>query len=378
MSGSYKAAGVNIELGDIVSEMLYEAAKQTWVNREGKLGEVVELFPDFSGLRAVHVGGLPQGTYMNLGFDGVGTKVEIAERTGHHDTVAYDLFAMVCDDAVVRGAEPIMIGSILDVNSLGPDDEPYINQVKELATGYVNAAREANVAVVNGEIAELGARISGYGNFRYNWGAACLWIACRDRMLTGNEIQVGDSLVGLREYGLRSNGLSLIRKTFEDRYGPEWHLVDDIIDGQTETLGDLVLTPSKIYTKAVVDMLGGVFGEPKADIHGVAHITGGGVPGKVGRMLKPSGLGADIEAPFEPSEIMKHCQNIAEIIDAEAYKTWNMGQGMVIATPEPFEVISVAQEHDIDADEIGQVTEKSGIRIRSNGVFRAGQWLDFE
>src|SRR3989344_6275503 len=98
----------------LASKILYEAAKLTWKNRTGRLGEVVELFDDFSGLRAINVGGLPEDAYMNIGFDGVGTKIELAERIAKHDTVAHDLLAMVCDDAVVRGAEPVIVGSILD------------------------------------------------------------------------------------------------------------------------------------------------------------------------------------------------------------------------------------------------------------------------
>ena len=193
---NYENSGVNIKLGEDASKVLYEAAKLTWKNRKGKLGEVVEIFSDFSGLRAVNVGGLPDDTYMNIGFDGVGTKVEIAERTKRHETVAFDLFAMVCDDAVVRGAEPVLVGSILDVKSLGNEDESYLNLVKQLALGYINAAEEANVSIVNGEIAELGSRVQGYGPFNYNWGASVVWFARKDRMITGNEIKPNDKLVG--------------------------------------------------------------------------------------------------------------------------------------------------------------------------------------
>ena len=122
----YKSSGVNIELGDDVSKILYNAAKQTWDNRKGKLGELIVPFDDFSGVRAIDVSNLPTGTLMNIGFDGVGTKMELAERINDHRTIAYDLFAMVCDDAVVRGAEPVLIGSILDVNSLGNDDGDFL------------------------------------------------------------------------------------------------------------------------------------------------------------------------------------------------------------------------------------------------------------
>src|SRR3989338_7891093 len=130
---TYADSGVNIELGDDASKILYNAAKVTWENRKGKLGEVIVPFDDFSGLRMVDVSKLPEGTIMCLGFDGIGTKVEIAERVGDHSTMAFDLIAMVCDDAVVRGGEPVLVGSILDVNSLNQDGDTNIQNVLQLA-----------------------------------------------------------------------------------------------------------------------------------------------------------------------------------------------------------------------------------------------------
>ena len=220
---TYADAGVNIELGDDVFKILYNAAKQTWDNRKGKLGELIVPFNDFSGVRAIDVSGLPKGTLMNIGFDGVGTKMELAERINDHRTIAYDLFAMVCDDAVVRGAEPVLIGSILDVNSLGKGNKTYIGQVRQLAQGYIEAAKVANVAIVNGEVAELGSRVGGFGNFNYNWGAAIIWFANRDRLFTGKEIRDGKSIVGLKENGFRSNGLSLVRRIMREHHGDNWH-----------------------------------------------------------------------------------------------------------------------------------------------------------
>ncbi len=362
----YKSAGVDIDLGNEVSKVLYEAAKITWENRKGTLGEVVELFPDFSGLRAVHVGGLPHDAYMNMGFDGVGTKIELAERRERHDTVANDLFAMVCDDAIIRGAEPVIFGSLLDVRSLGNKDESYIDFVKQLAIGYINAAKEANVAVVNGEVAELGARVSGYGPFNYNWNGGVTWFARKSKMLSGNGIKSGDYLVGLKEEGLRSNGFSLIRKIMQSTYGNRWH--DVISNG--ERLGNLALHPSRIYTNAVIDMTGGFYDEPKAEVHGIAHITGGGIPEKLGRTLKPTDLGADIYNPFEPPEIMQLCQSIGNVTDREAYRTWNMGQGMVILTPNPDSIIAVAAKHGIESGIIGEVIKRPGIMIKSKGLDR--------
>jgi phosphoribosylformylglycinamidine cyclo-ligase len=228
---------------------------------------------------------------------------------------------MVCDDAVVRGAEPVIIGSVLDVKSLGKDNNSHINLVKQLAVGYIEAAKEANVAIVNGEIAELGARVGGYGEFNYNWSAGVVWFAKKERLLTGYEVKEGDSLVGLREEGFRSNGLSLLRKIMKSAHGENWH--EETYDGKN--LAELALQPSRIYSGAVVDMFGGFANEPKAKVHGIAHITGGGVPEKLGRMLRPSGLGAHLSELFRPSNLMLYCQERGSVTDEEAYKTWNMG-----------------------------------------------------
>ncbi len=360
----YKSSGVNIEFGNDASKILYDAARATWDNRKGKLGEVVEIFSDFSGLRAINVGSLPSDTFMNMNFDGVGTKIEIAERIGTHDTVAYDLDAMVCDDAVRIGAEPVLIGSVLDVKTLGTIDNSYIDFVKQLAIGYVGAAKEANVAVVNGEVAELGARVSGYGPFNYNWAAGVVWFAKKERMLTGYKVEAGDSLVGLKEDGFRSNGLSMVRKILRSAHGENWHL--EPFNGKT--LGELVLQPSKIYSGAVVDMFGGFAGEQKTEIHGIAHITGGGIPEKLSRMLRPSGRGANLTNLFRPSELMLYCQQKGHVIDEEAYKTWNMGQGMIIATPDAGNVISVAEEHGIEAQIVGRVTKEPLITLNDMGI----------
>ncbi|MDE1865175.1 MAG: hypothetical protein KGH94_00855 [Candidatus Micrarchaeota archaeon] len=372
-SATYAASGVNTKFGNDASKVLYEAAKLTWENRRGGLGEVVELFKDFSGLRAVDVGGLPKGTFMNINFDGVGTKIEVAERIAEHRTVAFDLFAMVCDDAVVRGAEPVLVGSILDVKSLGKDGRPYINFVKQLAAGYVDAAKQANVAVVNGEVAELGARVNGFGDFNYNWGAGVVWFAKKSRMITGLKVKKGDALVGLREEGFRSNGLSLARKILRKVEGDGWHHAAY----QDENVARLVLQPSIIYSAAVVEMFGGFNGEPKARINGIAHITGGGMPEKLGRMLKPSGLGANISNPFWPPDIMHHLQEIGRVRDREAYTTWNMGQGMIMATPEPDKVVKIANRHGISAKQIGEVAKSPKIVIKNYGYEDLKRELEF-
>lgn len=374
MGLDYKKAGVNIELGDDASKILYEAAKLTFENRKGNIGEMIVPFDDFSGVRAIDVSGLPEGSLMCMGFDGVGTKVEIAQRMNNHRTIAFDLFAMVCDDAIIRGAEPVLIGSVLDVSSLGTDKESNIEELKQLAEGYVEAAKDANVAVVNGELAELGNAVGGHGKFKYNWCSGLVWFANKKRLFTGQEVKEGDSIVAFEEKGFRSNGLSLVRKTFESKYGDNWHDFD--LEG--DKLGNLVLEPSKIYSKAIVSMHGGFETEGTCKIHGVSHITGGGIPGKLGRVLKPSGLGARLDNLFHPCKAMTYCQKLGGITDREAYRTWNMGQGLVVITPEPEKVIEEAAKFGINARVTGEVIHDPKIVLASCGVESEGEELEFD
>ncbi len=332
---TYADAGVDIEKGDEASRIMYEAAKATWQNRKGRLGEVVLPFDDFSGLRAVNISSLPKDTFMSVGLDGIGTKSEIAERLGKHDTMAFDLVAMVADDAVVRGGEPALLGSTLEINKID------ISVIKQLAKGYTQAANDAGIAIINGEIAEMGARVQGFGNCSYNWTASLVWFGTKKHMLTGKELSVGDTLVSFKEEGFRSNGLSLVRKIMKDSW-------------TNETLLQ-ALTPSKIYAKAVVEMFG--------HITGVAHITGGGIPGKVGRILRASGLGARFDNLFEPPKLMQECIERGKVPLENAYSTWNMGNGMVVATREPELVISVAKKYGIRAQVSGKIVKEKGVSI---------------
>lgn len=364
-SVTYAAAGVDLEHGDAASRLLYEAAQRTWTQRRDRLGAVIIPHDDFSGIRAVDVGGLPPGTVMGMGFDGIGSKIEIAERMGVWNTLAHDLFAMVCDDAVTQGGEPVVLGTVLDVNRV------QLDAIAQIAEGYVTAAGTAGVAVLNGELAECGSRLSGYGPFTCNWGAGVVWFGRRDRLLSGTRLQAGDAIVGLAESGCRSNGFTLLRQILRRRHGDDWHAKP--YNGTT--LGDLALQPSRIFAKAVVDMLGGVEGEPRATLHGVVHVTGGGVPGKLGRLLRRANLGADISSPLPPGPLLTYLQEQGPVSDREAYRVWNMGHGMLLCTPQPDAALEVAERHGLEAQVVGRITSQRGIRLYSRGCFDTGRIL---
>ena len=370
---AYARAGVDVEVEAKASRIMYEASKRTFANRKGRLGDIIAPFDDFAGLRMVDVSKLPEGSFMSVGFDTAGTKVEIAQRVGRHDTIAFDLLAMVCDDALVRGGEPILVGTNLDMRTLGKD-ETFLPIVRDLAEGYVAAAKEANVGIINGEIVQMGSLVSGWGAFPYHWGAACVWVARKEKLLTGNEIQIGDGIVVLREEGFRCNGWSLVRKIFEEHHGAEWHTAAH----EGSTLGEWALTPSRVYSQFVVGLHGGFDTDGVAKVHGVAHITGGGVPEKLGRVLRINKLGARLENLFEPAEIMRYCQKLGGISDRDAYGTWNMGQGLAIITSEPEKIIAASKEAGIDARLAGEITADPEITIFSKGVESSGKEMRFE
>ena len=212
--------------------------------------------------------------------------------------------------------------------------------------------------------------------FNYNWAAGAVWFMHRSKAITGLEIKLGDHLIGFRENGFRSNGLSLTRKILENHFGENWH---EVLWEDGKTLGEMVLTPSIIYAKAIVDMLGGYDANvpPKVKIHGIAHITGGGIPEKLGRILKSTGFGAVIDEPFEPPRFMDYVQYLGNVSDEEACRTWNRGQGMIVITPEPEKVVQVAELHGINAQWMGEITEKPGIIIKNVNAFSNGGYLSF-
>ena len=354
----YRESGVDLELGERCSRVMYEAAVATFANRKGRFGEPLIERGGFSG--PVYIQEL-KDAYILKNSDGVGTKVEIAQLMDKHDTVACDLLAMVCDDAAAMGAEPFAVTDTLNVRRL------CLELVEQLASGLVRAAQAARVAVVGGEIAELGEQL----NTEYIWDADCLAVLEQGKGPKRDAIKPGDRIVALRSAGFRSNGFSLLRRILKGKFGPRW--VDRPYDSKL-SWGEVALTPSLIYTPLLVDLFGGYHEEPRAAVKGAAHITGGGVPGNLRRVL-PQGLGAYID--LEPHEPMLHLQELGRVDDREAYRVWNMGAGVLLIANDD-RVFALAEEYGIEAQKVGEVTGKPVIRIRNRGYFGEPKELIYE
>lgn len=355
---TYKHAGVDINLKDRCSEIFYVAAVQTFANRKGRFGEPQVAHGGFSG--PIYISEL-KDAYLLKNSDGVGTKVEVAELMGKHDTIAFDLVAMVCDDAAVLGAEPFALTDTLNVSTLN------LSTVEQLATGLVQAAARARVAVVGGEIAVLSDSIRN----EYLWDADVVAVLERKKALKKETIKPGDKIIGLREHGFRSNGFTLIRTILREQFGPDW--VHQPYDRKRDW-GEVVLTPSIIYTPVIVDAVGAYGEKGKVKIKGAAHVTGGGIPGNLLRCL-PEGLGANIDV--EPLEPMLKLQELGHVDDREAYRVWNMGVGMLIVSNDE-KILEIARDHHVEAVAVGEVIDKSKVIFQNRGFYQKEHELVYE
>jgi phosphoribosylformylglycinamidine cyclo-ligase len=342
---NYKDSGVDIEKGDAASKTAYDYAKSTFASRKGRIAEPVSLEGGYSGL-------LDMGDfYLVQNDDGVGTKVMVAQMMKKYDTLGYDLLAMVCDDAVCMGAETTSITNTIDTEKVEPE------VVNAMMSGLAKACREQEVVIAGGEIAELNALVNGF-----TWNASAIGVVGKNRVITGSDIQEGDAVIGLRSDMFRSNGMSLVRRILHDKFGDDW-----VNEGYGETSwGETVLTPSRIYSACVLNMIGRYAEESRVEVHGISHITGGGLS-NLNRILKSTGLGVHLDALIEPHEAMLQLQEWGDVSDEEAYRTWNMGIGMILVSPKPQEVIAIAKEHGIEAKVMGVVTTSGKIEALSQG-----------
>lgn len=342
----YKEAGVDILAGDKASKIAYKFAKSTFSSRKNMIGNPVTDEGSFAGM-------MDMGEfYLVQGDDGVGTKIEIAEKINKFDTMGYDLLAMVCDDAICLGAETISITNTLDTNRVDS------KIIYELMQGLAKACIQQKIVIPGGEIAEVGNSVN--GNV---WNATAVGVLEKDKVITGRNIKVGDTIIALYEAGFRSNGFTLVRYILEKTYGKDVYTQPSLFG---RSWGEMMLTPSTIYSSAILDIIGRYGAVRKFDIKGIAHITGGGISGNFNRILKQTGLGAEFTNLFEPAPMVKEIQKLGNVEEAEAYKTWNMGNGMMLVV-DPKDAEAVLENLSLEAKIVGKIISSKKIIIDSKG-----------
>ena len=350
MSTSAKTTGTDHELGDDCSAVAYSWAKRTFDVRDGLPGHPLPApVAPFSSMLDIF------GQRLAITSDGVGTKVEIAERMQRFDTLGHDLVAMVVDDLAANAVEPVALTNTLDVDILDR------SVVDPLMHGLHDAARLSKIAVVGGEIAELGPRISGYGEgMHFNWCATAVGIVRPEfGFVDGSKVEVGDGIITVHSEGLRSNGFSLARKILGVKLGEQWH--NEHFEGKR--WGDWLLTPCRIYAPAITSLQ-----HAGVDLHGLAHITGGGLPSKFGRTLKATGVGAQLDTLFPAEPFLETLCTWGDVTMDEAYRQWNMSNGFVVVVPEDasHRTITLLLAAGHRAQLAGHITKEPVIRIRTD------------
>lgn len=353
----YAESGVDTSLGDLCSEIAYSVAKKTFKNRENKIGSAFSLDGGFSG--AIDFGDF----YITQNDDGIGTKTLIAEIIGKYDTLGHDLVAMVVDDGICLGAEMISISNTLDLTK----EDPVL--VKYLMSGLEKAAHLAGIIVPGGEIAILADELKSF-----TWNATALGIVKKNRLILNQDIKKNDQIIGIYSNGLRSNGFSLIRKIITDNYGlAGYHNQFD----EKRTWGEVLLTPSLIYCKKILPLIGAFAGKPQVKIKSIIHVTGGGIPNNIKRPLKKLQLGANLNNLPTPHAEMLKIQELGQVDDYEAYQTWNMGIGMMLITNETEQTLQILKEQGLKAQIIGEITANPQIQLKSQGFFSTQDTLTY-
>ncbi len=311
---TYRDAGVDIDAGNASVKLIKDHVKATY--RPEVLGDL----GGFGGLFALQT--KYKEPVLVSGTDGVGTKLRLAFLLNRHDTIGQDAVAMCVNDILVQGAEPLFFLDYLAVGKLEPE------QVAEVVKGVAGACKESGCALIGGETAEMAGF---YPEGEYDIAGFAVGVVEKEQIITSERVREGDVLLGLPSSGVHSNGYSLVRKIVFEKQAMKG---DEMIPSLGKTIGEELLTPTRLYPKVCLPLL------EKFDIHGMVHITGGGFYDNIPRAL-PEELAAEVDAgAWEMPEIFRLLQQWGNVDWHEMYRTFNMGVGMVIMTsPEEAEKI---------------------------------------
>jgi phosphoribosylformylglycinamidine cyclo-ligase len=345
---SYEQAGVSIDANDIMVERISRSVSATYGPR------VLGLKNGFAGLfRLDYDEKLFKKNYKNPVLvactDGVGTKVLIAQEMNRVETIGQDLVAMNVNDMLVQGAEPLFFLDYVGINKLNPEVMAAI--VESIAKG----CRMADCALIGGETAEMPDIYDKKGE--YDLAGFAVGVVERSRIITGQTVQKGDVVLGLASSGVHSNGYTLVRHILFKQHS--FKLTDRIDELDGAILGDVLLEPTKIYVRSIVSLLSSY--KRKQIVHGMAHITGGGLVGNIPRVL-PDNCDAVLKKEAWPvPPIFRFLQKLGPVDEDEMFRVFNMGIGYVLIVAPDF------------ADAVKEKLEKSGQTVYDIGVIAEGK-----
>jgi phosphoribosylformylglycinamidine cyclo-ligase len=335
---SYRDAGVDIEAGNQLIDRIKPIARAT--RRPG----VLDSIGGFGALFEIPTDRYKQPVLVS-GTDGVGTKLKLAMELGKHDTIGIDLVAMCVNDLIVAGAEPLYF---LDYYATG---KLSLDMAEDVIKGIGEGCQQAGCALVGGETAEMPGM---YDGDDYDLAGFCVGVVEKARIIDGSKVAAGDVLIGLASSGPHSNGYSLVRKIIEVSGAN----LDEDFHGKTsgQTLGEALLTPTRIYVKSLLALL------EKVDVHALAHITGGGLLENLPRVM-PEGTQAVIDSnSWQRPPVFDWLQQHGKVEANEMYRTFNCGVGMVlcVAPADVDQTLALLSEHGESASVIGKIEAATG------------------
>ena len=345
-SMTYRDAGVDIDAGNRAVELMKASVRSTY--RPGVIGDI----GGFGGLFALDKSRYEEPVLVS-GTDGVGTKLRLAFMADKHDTIGQDAVAMSVNDVLVQGAEPLFFLDYIAV------DKVRAEQVAEIVSGVAKACKESGCALIGGETAEMAGF---YADGEYDIAGFCVGIADKKRLITGETIRSGDVLLGLGSSGVHSNGFSLVRKICFDRQG---FAMDTVIPEFGQTLGEELLTPTRLYPKLVLPLL------EKVSVKGMVHITGGGFYDNIPRVL-PEGCSVTVDASAWPlPAVFAKLQEWGQVEWAEMFRTFNMGIGFIMVVDPADEAAVMAHFAAVGEPvyRLGAIQEGNREVIMKGGVF---------
>ena len=341
MSKHYEEAGVNLEAG-------YESVRRikSHVART-KVKGAIDSIGAFGGMFDLSMLNMKEPVLVS-GTDGVGTKLMVAFEMDKHDTIGIDAVAMCINDVLVQGASPIFF---LDYLAVGKN---YPEKIEQLVKGVADGCVLSECALIGGETAEMPDM---YDEHHYDIAGFCVGAVDKANLIDGSKVKVGDVLVGLPSSGCHSNGFSLIRKIlFKDHQLK----LEEYMPELGKTLGEEILTPTKIYVKAIKHLFG------KVDLHGMSHVTGGGFYENLPRMLHDGqGIEIDVNA-FPKKPIFELLQKLGNIDKEEMYNVFNMGIGFVCAVDadDAAKLQQLLSEIGEESYVIGKITDSGEVKLK--------------
>ncbi len=306
---TYKEAGVDIEAGNQFVQKIKPLVKATF------RPEVMTEIGGFGGLFSLNTAKYKNPVLVS-GTDGVGTKLKLAFLADKHDTVGIDLVAMCVNDIIVQGAEPLFFLDYLATGHLDPD------KAAQIVAGIAEGCKQAGCALIGGETAEMPGF---YSDSEYDMAGFTVGVVEKDQIIDGSSITVGNKLIGIASSGLHSNGYSLARRIIFDRMGLGIH---DQLPGLGATVAEILLTPTRIYVRAVLNLL------KDFRINGIAHITGGGLTDNVPRILPKLCKASFKLDSWQRPPVFSLLEEAGKVDQFEMYRTFNMGIGMVLSVAE--------------------------------------------